>query len=97
MNVKEVRLVEKLGKQRYHSDRKELFQPIKISIKDFSEDVTRTMIEISKEDNKALTSLNNTLLGIVIDRGLIASYLLSPLSQVTNPEKTNRFKFSKRF
>ena len=29
------------------------------------------------------------------DRGVIASYLLSPLSEITNPENTNQFKLVK--
>ena len=71
--VKQVRIVEKLGKQGYHYDIKELFEPITDTIKDISEDVTRTMIESSKENNKALTSLNNNLLEIMNDRGIIAT------------------------
>ena len=29
------------------------------------------------------------------DRGIIASYLLSPLSKITNPETTSQFKLKK--
>ena len=29
------------------------------------------------------------------DRGLIASYLMSPLSEITNPENTSQFKLVK--
>ena len=53
------------------------------------------MIESSKENNEARTSLNNKLLEIMNDRGLIASYLLSLLSIITNPEKTSQFKVVK--
>ena len=59
--VKQVRLVEKLTKQGYHYDVKELFEPITNSIKDVSEDVTRTMLESSKQNNKALLTLHNKL------------------------------------
>ena len=86
--VKQVRLVQKLGKQCYYYNKKELFEPIK----DDSEDVTGTMIESSKENNKALKSLNNKLLEILNDRGIIASYLLSPLSKIINPENVTQFK-----
>ena len=50
------------------------------------------MVESSKENNKALTSLINTLLKIMNDRSVKASYLLSPLSELTNPENTSQFK-----
>ena len=70
--VEQVRLVEKLGKQGYHYDIKELFEPITNTIIDVSEDLTRTMIERSKENYKLLKIMN--------DRCIRASYLLSLLS-----------------
>ena len=81
-------MVGKLGKQGFHYDIKELYEPTTNSIKDVSEDVTRTMMETSEENNKALTTLDNKLSEIMNDRGFIASYLLSPLSEITNPENT---------
>ena len=53
------------------------------------------MTESSKENNKALTSVNNKLLEILNDRGIIASYLLSPPSKITNPERTSQFEIVK--
>ena len=53
------------------------------------------MIESSRENNKALTSLNNKLLEIMNDRGIIASYLLSPPFKITNRENTSQFKLVK--
>ena len=47
------------------------------------------------ENNEATENLNNKLLEILKDRGIIASYLMSPLSKVTNPEKTSQFKIVK--
>ena len=92
---KQVRLVENLGKQGYHHDIKRLFEPVLNSIKEASEDVTRTMIESSKESIKAITTLNNKLLEIMNDRGVIASYLLSPLSKIINLENTSQLKLVK--
>ena len=46
------------------------------------------MIAISRfslVNNKALQNLNNKLLEIMNDGGIMASYLLSPLSKITNP------------
>ena len=61
-------------------------------VKDVSQDVTRTMMETSKENNKALENLNDKLLEIMIDRGILASYLLSALSKIINPEHTTQYK-----
>ena len=43
-NVKQVTLVEKLGKQGFHYDVKELFEPITNSIEDDSKNVTKIMM-----------------------------------------------------
>ena len=49
----------------------------------------------SQENNKALENLNPKLLERMNDRGVIASYLMSPLSRITNFEKTTQFKLLK--
>ena len=46
----------------------------------------------SKENNKALENSNNKLLETMNDRAILASYLMSPLSEITNPENTSQFK-----
>ena len=46
------------------------------------------MMLTAKENNKALENLNNTLLEIMNDRGIIGSCLLSTLSKITILEKT---------
>ena len=89
--VKQVRLVEELGKQGYQYDIKELFEPTTNTFKDVSEDVTRTMVEPSNEKFKTLTTVSNKLLEIMNDRGIITSYLMKPLSKITNPENTSQF------
>ena len=50
------------------------------------------MTEISKENNKAVSNLNEKLLEIMNDRGILASLLLSPLSKITNLEHSSHFK-----
>ena len=55
------------------------------------------MTENSKEKNKAATTLNNKSLEIINDRGIIASYLLSPLSKITSLENTSQFNLVKDF
>ena len=53
------------------------------------------MTENSIKNNKALDSLNNKLLEIVNDTGILATYLMSPLSKITKPENTGQFRLAK--
>ena len=39
--------------------------------------------------------MNNKLLEIMNDRGILATYLMSPLSRITNPENRTQFKLVK--
>ena len=59
-----------------------------------SEEVTKTVTETSY-NNKALENLNNKFLEIMNDRGILATYLMSPLSKITTPENTSQFKLVK--
>ena len=93
--VKAVRLQEKLGKQNFHNDVKKVFEPVTKTTEDVSDDVTKTMMITSKENNFALENLNTKRLETMIDRVILASYLLSPLSKITNPENTSQFKLVK--
>ena len=49
----------------------------------------------SEENDKALLNLSDKLLKIMIDRGIIVSYLLSPLSKIINPGRTSQVKLVK--
>ena len=49
----------------------------------------------SKENNKALESLNNKLLEIMKERFVIAPYLLFPLSKISHLENTSQFSLVK--
>ena len=93
--LKAVRLQDNLGKQKFHEDMKKVLEPVTKTIKDVSEGVTKTMMITSKENNLALEKLNNKLLEVMNDRGIVASYLLSPLSKITNPENNTQFKLVK--
>ena len=62
-----------LGKQNFHEDDKKVFEPGTVSIKIVSEDVTKTTKETSKGNDKALASLNNKHLDLLIDRGVLGS------------------------
>ena len=93
--VKVVRLQDKLGKQNFHEDWKEVFEPVTKSLEKTSENITKTITENSIRNNDVLETLNNKLLEIMNDRGILASYLMSPLSKITNPENTTQFKLVK--
>ena len=90
--VKALGLQDKHGKQNFHEVLKKVFEPVTKSFKDVSEDATKTITEISIENNKPLSNLNDKFLELLNDRGIIAFCLLSPLSKVTNQEHTNQYK-----
>ena len=46
-------------------------------------------------NNEAINNLYNKLLEIMNDRGILASYSMSPLSKKTNPENNSQFKLVK--
>ena len=90
--VEAVRLQDKLGKQNFHEDMKKVFEPITKSLENTSQDITKTITKTSVKNNQAIENLDNKLLEIMNDRGIIASYLLSPLAKIFNPENTTQFK-----
>ena len=89
--VKNVKLQDKLGKQNFHEDMKKVFEPVTKSLENTSQDITKTSIK----NNQAIENLNNKLLEIMNERGILAAYLMSPLSKITNPENTTQFKLVK--
>ena len=93
--VNEVRLQDKLGKQIFHEDMKKVFEPVTKSLEKTSQDKTKTITESSITNNKAIENLNYKLLEILYDRGILASYLMSPLSKFTNPENSTQFELIK--
>ena len=95
IQVEDLRLQDKLGKQTFHEDMEREFEPVTKSTKDVSEEVTKIMTETSASNNKALEKINDKLLEIMNDSGIIASYLLSPLSKLTKPENTSQYKLVK--
>ena len=93
--VNVVRLQDKLGKQNFHEDKKEVFEPVTKSLENTSQDITKTITETSVKNNQAIENINKKLLEIMNDRCILASYLLSALSKITNPEKTSQLKLVK--
>ena len=93
--VKAVRLQDKLGKQNFHEDMKKLFEPVTKPLGNISQGITKTITETSIKNNQAIENVNNKLSEIMNDRGILASYVMSPLSKITNPENTSQFKLVK--
>ena len=90
--VKVVRLQDKLGKQNFHEDMTKVFEPLTDTLKKTSENITKSITENSINNNKAISHLNEKILELMNDRGIIASYLMFPLSKIVNPENSTQFK-----
>ena len=71
--VKTVRLQNKLGKQNFHEDMKKVFEPVTKTLENTSENLTKAITETSLKNNQAIENLDNKLLEIMNDRGIIAS------------------------
>ena len=57
--------------------------------------VTKSMTDVSIKNNQAIENLNKNFLKIMNDRGILATYLMSPLSKITNPAKSSHIKLVK--
>ena len=73
---------------------KNFFKPVTKTSK-VSEDVTKTMTEKSKQNSKSLENMNNQFLEKTNGRGILATYLLSLLSEISNSESISQFKLIK--
>ena len=93
--VKVVKLQDKLGEQNFHEDIKKVFEPVTKSLENTSENLTKAITETSIKNNQAIENINDNLLEIMNDRGILATYLISPLSRITNPENSSQFKLVK--
>ena len=74
---------------------KKVFEPVTKSLENTSENLTKAITKSSIKNNQAIENLNNKLLEIMNDRGILASYLMTPLSKITNPENTTQFTLLK--
>ena len=93
--VKVVRLQNKFGEQNFHEDMKKVLEPVTKSLENTSENLTKALTENSIKNNEAIENINNKLLEIMNDRGIITSYLISPLAKIFNPENSTQFKLVK--
>ena len=90
--VKGLGIQDKIGRQIFREDNKNVFEPVTNLVKYVSKGVTKTMTETADEYNEGLTNFRKKHLNIMKDRVTLASYSLSPLSQITNSEHASQFK-----
>ena len=93
--VQEVRLQNKLGQQNYHEDTKKFFKPMTDEIKNTSESIAKTLTENSINNNKAIENLNEKILELMDEKGIIAPYLASSLVNLFKPENKSQFRLKK--
>ena len=93
--VKVVRLQDKLGKQNFHEDWKEVFELVTKSLEKTSENITKTITENSINNNKAIENLNEKILELMNDKGLIAPYLTTSLVEVFKKDNKSQFRLRK--
>ena len=93
--VKVVKLQDKLGKQNFHEDMKKVFEPVTKSFENTSQDITKTLTENSIKNNKAIENLNEKILELMDDKGMITPYLASSLVNLFKPENKSQFRLKK--
>ena len=93
--VQEVRLQNKLGDQNYHEDIIKFFKPMTDELKNTSEKITRTLTENSINNNKAIENLNEKILELMDEKGMIAPYLASSLVEVFKKDNKSQFRLRK--
>ena len=93
--VKAVRLQDKLSEQDFQEDMKKIFEPVTYSLENTSENLKKAITESFVKNNKAIENLNNKLLEILNDKGILAGYLMSPSCKITNPENATQFRLVK--
>ena len=93
--VQGVRLQNKLGEQNYHEDMKKIFKPMTDEIKNTSDKITKTFTENSINNNKAIENLNEKILELMNDKGLIAPYLTTSLVEVFKKDNKSQFRLRK--
>ena len=93
--VKVVRLQDKLGEQNFHENMEKVFEPLTDTLKKTSENITKTITETSVNNNKAIENLNEKILELMNDNGMIASYLALPLVEVFRKDNKSQFRIRK--
>ena len=89
--VKVVRLQDKLGEQNFHEDMKKVYEPLTNTIKNVSENISKTLTESSIKNNKAIENLNEKVLESKNDKGLIDSSLI----KIIKSDNKGQFRLTK--
>ena len=76
---------------------KEVFEPLANTLKQTSENTSNTITETSIKNNKAILGLNEKVLELMDEKGLIAPYLASSLVNLFKPENKSQFRLRKDF
>ena len=93
--VKVVELQDKLREQNFHEDMKKVFEPVTKSLENTSENITKTLTENSINNNKTIENLNEKILELMNNNGLIAPYLASSLVNLFKTENKSQFRLKK--
>ena len=93
--IEEFRLQDKLGKHNFHQNLEKRLEPITDTIKDTSDFLTKTFTETSIKNSKALEKLNEKVLEVMNDKGMIAPYSALSLVNLFKPENKSQFKLIK--
>ena len=94
--VKAVRLQDKLGKEKFHEYMKNVFEPLTNTIKNTYENITKTITDSFVINNKAIENINERILELMNDKGLIAPCLASSLVNLFKPANKSQFRLKKR-
>ena len=93
--VKVVRLQGKLGKQNFHENMAEVFEPLTDTLRETSDNITKTITENSIINNKAIENLNEKILELRNDKGIITPYLTTSLVEVFTKDSKSQFRLRK--
>ena len=93
--VKVVRLQDKLGKQNFHENMEEVFEPLTDTLKKTSDNIAKTITENSINNNKAIENLNEKILELMNDKGMIAPYLTTSFVEVFKKDNKSQFRLRK--
>ena len=93
--VKVVRLQDKLGKQNFHENMEEVFEALTDTLKKTSDNIAKTITENSINNNKAIENLNEKILELMNDKGMIAPYLTTSLVEVFKKDNKSQFRLRK--
>ena len=73
----------------------EVFEPLTDTLKKTSENITKAITETSFNNNKAIEILNEKILELMNDKGMIAPYLASSLVEVFKKDNKSQIRLRK--